>query len=137
MGDPVSIRLTFDPSIPAVIGVAAYDYIQFGATVGTYTATYVPDVSHISEITALNNSNSGLGMADGFGATGFDQSAGPPVSGLLLQSAFVSVFDFAQTIFNDTILPSSLNLADACAHPARRTHSFSALRSEITARSSL
>lgn len=116
VGDAVSIRLTFDPSTPAITGsgpnLAAYDFTQFDVAFGSYTATYVPDAAHFSAMTVVNNATTGLGTADAFGANGFDQSAGPPVNGRLLQTAFVSVFDFTQTVFSDASLPSSLNLAD-------------------------
>ena len=92
--------------------VAAYDYIQFDVTFGSYTATYVPDAAHLSTMVVVNNFDEGLGPSDAFGANGFDESAGAPVNGLPLQSAFVSLFDFTQTVFSDTSLPSSLNLAD-------------------------
>jgi hypothetical protein len=115
VGDPVSIKLTFDPSTPAtgaIPTITAYDYITFDVTFGSYTASYVPDGAPLTTLVVVNNGNTGLGTADAFNASGFDQSAGAPVSGLLLQEAFFTLFDFTQTVFSDTSLPSSLNLGD-------------------------
>lgn len=114
VGDPVSIKLIFDPSTPvtgAIPNIAAYDFIQFDLTFGSYTVSYLPNTGTLTSITVVNNGNTGLGMADGFGASGFD-TAGAPVNGLLLQSGFFSLFDFNQVVFSNTSLPSSLILSD-------------------------
>jgi hypothetical protein len=115
LGDPVSIKLTFDPASPpfgALADRAAYDFIRFDLTFGSYTASYLPDAGHTNFITIINNGSTGLGTADAFGATGFDPSTGVPVAGLLLESAFVSLFDFTQTVFSGLSLPSSLDIGD-------------------------
>lgn len=88
-----------------------------------------------------NNEQSGLGVADAFGATAWQTGGGAPVAGLPLQQAFASLFDFTQTVFHDAALPSALNLSEFqtaaaglafCTNPGCGVGSgYSAIQGEI------
>jgi hypothetical protein len=116
VGDAASVALVYDSAAVALPGStssrAGYDLIELDVTFGGYAASYPTDPAHLSFMTMINNDSTGLGTADTIGGTGFGAFAGPAVAGLPLRSAFVSLFDFTQTVFGDTTLPTSLNLAD-------------------------
>jgi len=116
VGDVASVVLTYDSATSAYTGStssrAAYDLIELAVTFGSYTASYPTDPAHLAFVTMINNDTTGLGIADTIGGTGFGTFAGPAVAGLPLRTAFVSLFDFTQTVFGSTALPTTLNLAD-------------------------
>lgn len=108
VGDPVSIKLVYDPAAADLIAPnpnnAGYPYVSFDLTFGGYSASF--GTQFPNSIGVLNNTNQGLGPADAFGASAFQTGVGAPVGGLPLQQGFVSLWDFTQAVFDDTTLPA-------------------------------
>lgn len=109
VGDPVSIKLIYDPAAGDLIAPnpnnAGYPYLGFELTFGGYSAAF--GTQFPNSVGILNNTNQGLGPADAFGASAFQTGAGAPVGGLPLQQGFVTLWDFTQTAFDDTTLPAT------------------------------
>ena len=115
-GDPISIVLSFDSSTPNVIpgtpGRAAYAYTRFDVQFGSYAVSFPNDITLGNGIAVLDNFHTALGQSDGFGPSAFGAGSGAPVGGIPLRQGFFSLFDFTQTVFSDTSLPTLLTLGD-------------------------
>jgi hypothetical protein len=116
VGDAVTVDLSYDLAAPAYAGstssIAAYDLIALDLNFGVYNANYHTEPGQNTFVDMINNATTGLGVADAFGGSAFVTGGGAAVAGLPLQQGFISLFDFTQTVFNGTALPSALNLAD-------------------------